>query len=122
MIHDRAAVGVASYLALMAAWIYGFENTSVRLGHEDVADWFSFSLALFAALQIGLGIVVGRWWALLVYGLAIAVAIPAGRPPWLYHDQPAPLWRTLLDGAVLALPLIALGVALRRLGPRVRTT
>jgi hypothetical protein len=118
VIHSRAAAGVASYLALTAAWIYGFENTSVRLGHEDVAGWFS--LALFAALQIGLGIAVGRWWALLVYGLAIAVAIPAGRPPWLYHDQPATLWRTLLFGAVLALPLIALGVAFRRLGPRVR--
>jgi hypothetical protein len=118
VIHNRAAVGVASYLALMAAWIYGFENTSVRLGHEDLAN--GSELAFFAVLQIGLGIVVGRRWALLVYGLAIAVAIPAGRPPWLYHDQPAPLWRTLLYAAVLALPLIGLGVALRRLGPRVR--
>jgi hypothetical protein len=120
VIHSRAAVGAASDLALTAAWFYGLENTSVRLGHEDVADWFS--LAVFAALQIGLGIAVGRWWALLVYGLAIAVAIPAGRPPWLYHDQPAALWRTLLYGAVLGLPLISLGVALRRLGPRVRST
>ena len=118
MIHDRAAVGVASYLALMAAWIYGFENTSVRLGHEDLAA--AFSIVLFSALQVGLGMAVGRWWALPVYGVAIAVAIPAGRPPWLYHDQPAPVWRTLLYGAVLALPLITLGVALRRLGPRVR--
>jgi len=118
LIHNRAAVGVASYLALTAAWIYVFENTSARLGHEDLANWGT--LAFFAALQFGLGIAVGRWWALLVYGLAIVVAIPAGRPPWLYHDQPAPLWRTLLYGAVLALPLIALGVALRRLGPRVR--
>ena len=120
MIDHRAAVGVASYLALTAAWIYGFENTSLRLGHEDLAA--GFSITLFAALQIGLGIAVGRWWALLVYGLAIAMAIPAGRPPWLYHDQPAPIWRTLLYGAVLALPLIALGLALRRLGPRVRAT
>ena len=118
MIHNRAAVGAASYLALTAAWIYGFENTSVRLGHEDLAN--GGEIAFFCALQIGLGIVVGRWWALLVYGLAIAMAIPAGRPPWLYHDQPAPIWRTLLYGAVLGLPLIALGVALRRLGSRVR--
>ena len=118
MIDHRAAVGVASYVALTAAWIYGVENTSVRLGHEDLAN--GSEIAFFAALQIGLGIVVGRWWALLVYGLAIVVSIPAGRPPWLYHDQPAPLWRTLLYAAVLALPLIALGVALRRLGPRVR--
>ena len=120
MIHNRAAVGVASYLALTAAWIYGIENTSVRLGHEDLANWGT--IALLVALQIGLGIAVGRFWALLVYGLAIAVAIPAGRPPWLYHDQPAPIWRTLLFGAVLGLPLIALGVALRRLGPRLRAT
>jgi len=120
VIHNRAAVGAASYLALTAAWIYGLENTSVRLGHEDLANWGT--IVLFVALQIGLGFAVGRWWALLVYGLAIVVAIPAGRPPWLYHDQPAPLWRTLLYGAVLALPLMALGVALRRLGPRVRAT
>jgi hypothetical protein len=120
VIHNRAAVGAASYLALMAAWIYGFENTSVRLGHEDLANWGT--IVLFAALQIGLGIAVGRRWALLVYGLAIVVAMPAGRPPWLYHDQPAPIWRTLLYGAVLGLPLIALGIALRRLGPRVRAT
>ena len=118
MIRNRAAVGVGSYLALTAAWIYGFENTSLRLGHEDVADWGT--LAFFAALQFALGFAVGRWWALLVYGLAIALTIPAGRPPWLYHDQPAPIWRTLVYGAVLGLPLIALGVALRRLGSRVR--
>ena len=120
MIHNRAAVGVASYLALTAAWIYGVENTSVRFGHEDVADWLS--IAFFAGLHVALGVVVGRWWVLLVYAVPIAIAIPAGRPPWLYHDQPAPIWWAWLYGAVLALPLIALGVALRRLGPRVRAT
>ena len=118
MIHNRAAVGVASYLALMAAWIYGFENTSVRLGHEDLANWGT--IVFLAVAQLGLGIAVGRWWVLLVYGLIIVVAIPAGRPPWLYHDQPAAIWRILLNDAVLALPIIGLGVALRRLGPRAR--
>jgi hypothetical protein len=120
VIRSRAAVGAASYLALTAAWIYGLENTSVRLGHEDVADWIT--ITFFAGLHVALGFAIGRWWALLVYALPIAVSIPAGRPPWLYHDQPAPIWQVWLYGAVLALPLIALGVALRRLGPRVQAT
>jgi hypothetical protein len=88
VIPSRAAVGVASYLTLTAAWIYGVENTSVRLGHEDVADWIS--ITFFAGLHVALGFVIGRWWALVVYALPIAVSIPAGRPPCSITTSPLP--------------------------------
>jgi hypothetical protein len=107
---------VLVYLALTAALVYGVLDTSLGYGHEDLAA--ALELGALASLQLGLGLAVGRWWALAVYGLAVVLAVPAGRPPYLYHDQPGPLWQSLLAAAVVAFPLIAIGVALRRLGPR----
>lgn len=108
MIYNRAAVGVALYAALTAAWIYGFANTSI--GNGDAAA--VFGLATLTAIHLGAGLAVGRWWAVLLPALPIVIAMPAGTPP--VGGEPFPIWFTLTLFALPAAALVAVGVFIGR--------
>jgi hypothetical protein len=49
-------------------------------------------------------------------GLVVLISVPAGLPaPTEDSVEPLPLWFGLVYGAVFAIPLVALGVLLRKL-------
>ena len=108
MIHGRAAVSVASYLALMAAWIYGFANTSVGEGDASAV----FGLASLAAIQAVAGLAVQHWWAVLLPIVPIVLAVPAGLPP--AKGEPLPIWFSLTLFALPEAALVAVGVFVAR--------
>ena len=116
MTDPRASIAiVAAYVAAMLALVYGDLNTALSYGHADLAA--IFRLAVFTALHLALGFALARWFALAVYALPVALAVPAGRPPWLYHEPGPVIWRLLLAVAPVAIALIAAGIGARRLGP-----
>ncbi len=111
--HQRQAYVVAAYLAVMTTFIYADANTSARYGHEDLFAIVEF--AGLALLHLATGFAIGRWWAPLLVVVPVLIAIPAGQPPWLYHEPGPPIWQAL---AVLAVPealAVALGVFVRLL-------
>jgi hypothetical protein len=105
---NRAALGVALYVALMAAWIYGFAATS----HGEGTTAGVIGLLLLAAIHLGAGLVVARWWAVLLPIGAIAVALPAGTPD--VGGEPFPIWFSLVLFALPEAALVALGVLVAR--------
>jgi len=95
----------AIYLGLMALWIYGVVN---RTESDDV--WLA-PVILF--LQVAAGYAVGRWPAVILPALVVLISVPAGYPP--YEDgEPFPIWFGLAFAALFAIPLVAVGVALRK--------
>jgi hypothetical protein len=105
---NRAAVGVALYCALAAAWIYGIANTS--LGESDAG---TLLLVALAAVHVGAGYVIGQWWALVLPLLPIALAVPAGLPP-TDVGEPLPIWFAFVLFALPEATLVALGVAVAK--------
>lgn len=101
---NRAAVGVALYCALAAAWIYGIANTS--LGESDFGTVWLVGLG---AVHVAAGFAIRRWWAVVLPGFAIALAVPAGLPP-TDVGEPFPIWFGLVLLAIPEALLVALGV------------
>lgn len=98
-----------SYLALMTVWIYGVANT----GSESWDQWL---FPLIVLLQPALGFAVGRWWAVGLPVLVVPISIPAGTPEITDTlSEPLPMWFGLMYGAVVAVPLVAVGVLGRKI-------
>lgn len=104
-----------AYAFLAAAWIYGVLNT----GRSDDAHpdpfWDSASADfLIGAVLFAAGVAIGRWWAPALAFLPGVLAIPAGYEPDGYPE--VPIWFYLaFQGAVFGIPLLAAGVAARKL-------
>ena len=64
----------AAYLVLMTAWVYGIGN---RTGFDSY-DWLVW---VVLAAQPAMGLLVGRWWALLLPVAVVVISVPAGLPP-----------------------------------------
>jgi hypothetical protein len=103
--HGRVTA-VVVYLAVMTIIVYPVFDRG------DAGIWV---LPILVALHVAIGFAVGRWWAVVVPMLVVVISIPAGNPP-LTHDnaEPFPLFVTFALMAVLAVPLVACGVMLRR--------
>jgi hypothetical protein len=104
-------VMVLVYLVLMTAWIYG----PVANEPNDVPPWLA--LPLLVAVQIGLGIALGRWWVCLVPLALFLIAIPAGDGN---GEDDIPVWVGVMVMSAVAMPLVAAGVATRQVGNSVR--
>jgi peptidoglycan/LPS O-acetylase OafA/YrhL len=106
----REIVVAAVYLAAMAAWIYGVARPQVGYGSDAAAVGF---LVVLAAVHLGAGWGIGRWWAVLLPLVAIVLALPAGTPE--RGEDPLPIW---FGVAVFIAPagalLIAVAATLRR--------
>ena len=115
LVQHRAAVGASLYTALMTAWIYGVVDPSLGYGREDLEA--ALTLPALGVLHVATGVVVARWWAPLLVGLPVALAVPAGLPEETYHD-PWPIWFELVLFAPLGFVLAAAGVAAAKLHAR----
>jgi cytochrome c biogenesis protein CcdA len=98
-------VVVSAYYLLMTGWIYW-----VDAGHGD--SWWT--VAPMAVAQVGLGLVLGRWWVPVLPTALPLIAIPAGYPESQY-SEPLPLWFGMAYAAALAIPLVLLGVVSRKI-------
>ena len=111
---QRLAVA-AVYLALMTAWVYGIGN---RTGFDSY-DWLVW---VVLAAQPAMGLLVGRWWALLLPVAVVVISVPAGLPPITPDNaEPFPIFFGLGFAALFAIPLVGLGVASRRIRLWLRT-
>ena len=103
----RSLIGAVAYLAVMTLWIYGVLNRST-------ADWTDWLVLVVAVLQILVGLAVGRWWAILLPLLVVAISVPAGFPPITPDNaEPFPIFLGVALGTLVAVPLIAVGLAAR---------
>lgn len=107
----RQLLGAAVYLALMTLWVYGV---------ADGVDtyWSAWLLLLVAFVQFGVGFVVRSWWALLLPVLVVVISVPAGQPDSTPGEEAFPLWVGLGFAALLAVPLVAVGLATRKIHDR----
>jgi hypothetical protein len=85
---------VSAYYLLMTGWIYW-----VDAGHGD--SWWT--VAPMAVAQVGLGLVLGRWWVPVLPTALPLIAIPAGYPESQY-SEPLPLWFGMAYAAALRFP------------------
>jgi hypothetical protein len=110
----RQSIAVVSYLAASAVWVYYLLDRQVFFGNPagDLAI-----LGAVALVHVGSGYAVGRWWALSLALLPSLMAIPLGYPS-TNLGEPLPIWQGLLGWAPVGMVLIAVGVGMRRLGPR----
>lgn len=105
----------AAYLVLMTAWVYGIGN---RTGFDSY-DWLVW---VVLAAQPAMGLLVGRWWALLLPVAVVVISVPAGLPPITPDNaEPFPIFFGLGFAALFAIPLVGLGVASRRIRLWLRT-
>ena len=105
-------VGAVVYLVVMTLWIYGVLNRST-------ADWTDWFVLVVAVLQILVGFAVGRWWAILLPLLVVAISVPAGFPPITPDNaEPFPIFFGVAFGTLVAVPLIAVGLAARVVAER----
>ena len=102
MRYKIAAVGV--YIAPSLIWIYG-----PMAANSAESYWWLLALV---ALQLGLGIVVGEWWACLVPLLFIPLSMPAGYGSNTDADSAVVGAVTVL--VMLAIPVIGISVVARR--------
>ena len=111
--------GAAAYAVASAVFVYGIADRSVGWG-SDAAN-VAITVAA-CALHLITGVWIGRWWAVALPLVTVAIAVPAGEPRVIV-DPPRPVWADL---AMVWLPvgalLVAVGVAARRLsgGPKRR--
>jgi len=101
------AAGV-SYLGLMAFWIYWLLDRQLFYGNTTAA-WAM--LALLAGVQVAVGFLVARWWALVLPLLAVVLSVPAGYPS-ANKGEPLPIWLGLGVFSPIAVLLAAVGVGL----------
>ena len=107
----NSSLGAAVYLALLTLWVYGV---------ADGADTYCIAwlLLLVAFAQVAAGLVVRSWWAILLPVLVVVISIPAGQPDSTPGEEAFPLWFGLAFAALLATPLVAFGVAARKIHDR----
>ena len=105
----RPLIGAFAYLAVMTLWIYGVANR----WDPGTGGWL---LPVVIVVQLLAGLVVGRWWAVFLPVLVLVVSIPAGDPPITpQYAEPFPIWFGLAIATPVAILLVALGVAARRI-------
>jgi predicted membrane protein len=108
----RSLAGAVAYLAIMTLWIYAVANR----WDPDSGAW---QLPVPVIVQLLAGLVIGRWWALLLPVIVVFVSIPAGNPPITAdYVEPFPIWFGLAVAAPVAILLVALGVGARRIYDR----
>lgn len=96
-----------AYLAVMTTWVYGVVNQS---GVES-SSWL---LPVLALVQVAAGFAVGRWWAVALPLLLVAISVPAGFPPITPDNaEPFPIFFSVAFGTLFAIPLIAAGLTSR---------
>lgn len=96
-----------AYLAVMTAWVYGIVDQS---GSES-RSWL---LPVLALVQVAAGFAVGRWWAVALPLLLVAISVPAGFPPITPDNaEPFPIFFSVAFGTLVAVPLVAVGLAAR---------
>jgi hypothetical protein len=105
---------VVFYVALMAVWIYWMLERQLFFG-SDAASWVV--LVCFGAVNLVTGLLVARWWALLLPVLAVILSLPAGFPD-ANKGEPLPIWFGLVVFSPVAFALIAVGVGAARHGRR----
>ena len=106
---------VLAYSALVSAWAYGVLNSGLTDSIAPDPFWNGpVPWVLLACLNFLLGFAVGRWWAVLVFLIPTALAIPAGYEPDGYPEVPIAFYVAIRLG-VLFFPLTASGYAVRRL-------
>ena len=113
----RGFIGAAAYLTVIGLWIYLVLERQLFYG-EPEADLAL--LVVLAAVQVGAGVLVGRWLALALPVLAVLLAVPAGYPD-ANKGEPWPIWFALALASPVAVVLVAIGVALARLLGKPRT-
>ena len=94
-------LAITTYLAVMALWIYGVADRGWEIPDALV-------LAALIVAQVVAGAVL-RWWALLLPGVAVVVAIPAGVSD-AFPSAELPIWFGVMIGGLFAIPLILAGV------------
>lgn len=109
---DVRVGAAAAYLVASALFVYGVADRSVGWG----SDAANIAIAVAAcALHLVTGVGIGRWWAVALPLVTVAIAVPAGDPR-IIVDPPRPVWADL---AMVWLPvgalLVAAGVAVRTL-------
>ncbi|MFL5940776.1 MAG: hypothetical protein ACJ75Q_10775 [Gaiellaceae bacterium] len=105
-------IGAVAYLTAMGVWIYVVGERQLFYGQPE-ADLAL--LLVLAGVQVGAGLLVGRWWALAFPVVAVALAVPAGYPD-ANKGEPWPIWLSL----ALLLPIALLLVGIGAVGARVR--
>lgn len=100
-------IGAAAYLTAMGVWIYVVEDRQLFYGHPE-AD-FPLILVL-SGVQVAAGLLVGRWWALALPVVAVALAVPAGYPD-TNKGEPLPIWTGVAFVCPVAVILVGIGVA-----------
>jgi hypothetical protein len=107
---NRASITVAVYLIAMGLWIYVVEERQLFYGQPEANLPLT---SILAGVQVGAGLLLGRWWALVLPLVAVALAVPAGYPD-ANMGEPLPTWLGLLVVSPVAVILIAAGVAAAR--------
>jgi hypothetical protein len=96
-----------AYLAVMTFWIYGVVN-------ESGVESSSWLLPVLAIVQVAAGFAVGRWWAVALPLVLVAISVPAGFPPITPDNaEPFPIFFSVAFGALVAVPLIVVGLVAR---------
>ena len=108
----RFATWAIVYLGLSLAWIYGIVDQG-RFESSD--DWRNWSvIALVLAVHVAFGWAIREWAALVLPFLVVFLVMPAGYPVTQF-SEPLPVWIGQAFLAVIEMPAIAGGVALRTL-------
>ena len=108
---QRLAVAGA-YLVLMTAWVYGMANRT----SDGSYDWLVWVLL---AAQPAMGLLLGRWWAILLPVAVVAISVPAGYPPITASDaEPFEIWFGLAYASLFVIPIVVAGIAARKLYER----
>jgi peptidoglycan/LPS O-acetylase OafA/YrhL len=110
IVESRASITAAVYLIAMGLWIYVVEERQLFYGQPET----NLPLTLIlAGVQVGAGLLVGRWWALALPLVAVALAVPAGYPD-ANKGEPLPTWLGLVVVSPVAVILVGAGVAAAR--------
>jgi hypothetical protein len=115
--HTRSAAEGAAllYLVAMASWVYLVVDTPRR----SESPWDSGAVFLAALLlHLGVGLAIGRSWALLLPLAAALIAVPAG---YAYGDSPGdydffpvlPIWVGILFAQAILAPVLGAGIVTR---------
>ena len=107
IVESRAAVTVVVYLVAMGLWIYVVEERQLFYGRPEANLPL---IVILAGVQLGAGLLIGRWWALALPVVAVALAVPAGYPD-ASKGEPLPTWFGLLVVSPVAVILVGAGVA-----------
>jgi hypothetical protein len=112
MRYERS-IAVAAYFVFSLVWIFWIVDRQVFFG-EPLGDLLV--VISIVGLHVVTGLAVRSWWALFLPYTVVLVAYPLGYPSDL-RAEPPEIWRALLACSPVLVALLALGVALSRLGP-----